>query len=112
VGPRPALKKIRKLCREISEVTDRRTCLRAIEDQVGKLNQKLNGWASYFCLGPVVRVYELVLNHTRRRLRRWLCAKHKVRSGEYARFPNDVLHDELGLILLGAKPHRLLWAKA
>lgn len=112
VGPCPALKKIRKLCREISEVTDRRTCLRDTEDQVGKLNQKLNGWASYFCLGPVVRVYELVLQHTHRRLRRWLCAKHKVRSGEYARFPNEVLHDELGLVQLGAKARRLLWAKA
>lgn len=112
VGPRPALKKIRKLCREISAVTDRRTCLRDTEDQVGKLNQKLNGWASYFCLGPVVRVYEVVMKHTRRRLRRWLCHKHKVRGGEYARFPNSYLHDALGLVQPGAKGHRLLWAKA
>jgi len=112
VGPRPALKKVRKLCREISEVTDRRTCLRATGDEVGKLNQKLNGWANYFCLGPVVRVYEVVMKHVRRRLRRWLCHKHKVRSGEYARFPNQVLHDKLGLVQLGAKGRRLLWAKA
>jgi group II intron reverse transcriptase/maturase len=112
LGPRPALKKIRKLCREISAVTDRRTCLRDTEDQVGKLNQKLNGWASYFCLGPVVRVYEVVMKHTRRRLRRWLCLKHKVRSGEYARFPNAYLHDQLGLAQLSASGHRLLWAKA
>lgn len=112
VGPRPALKKIRKLCREISEVTDRRTCLRDTEDQVGKLNQKLHGWANYFCLGPVVRVYEVVMKHTRRRLRRWLCHKHKVRGGEYARFPNAYLHDQLGLAQLGASGHRLLWAKA
>jgi RNA-directed DNA polymerase len=112
VGPRPALKKIRKLCREISEVTDRRTCLRDTEDEVGKLNQKLNGWANYFCLGPVVRAYEVVLKHTRRRLRRWLCHKHKVRSGEYARFPNEYLHDQLGLVQLGARRRRLLWAKA
>jgi RNA-directed DNA polymerase len=112
VGPRPALKKIRKLCREISEVTDRRTCLRDTGAQVRKLNQKLNGWANYFCLGPVVRVYEVVMKHTRRRLRRWLCHKHKVRSGEYARFPNAYLHDQLGLVQLSATRHRLLWAKA
>jgi len=112
LGPRPALKKVRKLCREISEVTDRRTCLRATGDEVGKLNQKLNGWANYFCLGPVVRVYEVVMKHVRRRLRRWLCHKHKVRSGEYARFPNQVLHDKLGLVQLGAKGRRLLWANA
>jgi len=112
LGPRPALKKVRKLCREISEVTDRRTCLRDTGEEVGKLNQKLNGWANYFCLGPVVRVYEVVMKHVRRRLRRWLCHKHKVRSGEYARFPNLVLHDKLGLVQLGAKGRRLLWAKA
>jgi RNA-directed DNA polymerase len=112
VGPRPALRKIRKLCREISEVTDRRTCLRDTRGQIGKLNQKLNGWANYFCLGPVVRVYEVVMKHTRRRLRRWLCHKHKVRSGEYARFPNAYLHDQLGLVQLSATRRRLLWAKA
>jgi len=111
VGPRPALKKVRKLCREISEVTDRRTCPRETEEEVAKLNQKLNGWASYFCLGPVVRVYAVVMKHARRRLRRWLCAKHKVRRGEYAHFPNEHLHGQLGLVQLGAKGRRLLWAK-
>lgn len=112
VGLRPAVKKIRKLCREISELTDRRTCLREVAEQVGYLNQKLNGWANYFCLGPVVRVYEVVMKHTRRRLRRWLCAKHKVRGREYARYPNAYLHDQLHLVQLGVKGHRLLWAKA
>ena len=112
VGPRPALTKVRKLCRALSEVTDRRTSLRDTGAQVRKLNQQLNGWANYFCLGPVVRVYEVVMKHARRRLRRWLCHKHKVRSGEYACFPNQVLHDELGLVQLGAKGRRLLWAKA
>jgi RNA-directed DNA polymerase len=112
VGPRPALTKLRKLCRELSALTDRRTCPRDTADEVGKLNQTLNGWANYFCLGPVVRVYEVVMKHARRRLRRWLCHKHKVRHGEYARFPNSVLHDELGLVQLGARGHRLLWANA
>jgi RNA-directed DNA polymerase len=110
LGPRPALKKIRKLCREISAETDRRTCLRETKVEVRKLNQKLNGWANYFCPGPVVRAYEVVLKHTRRRLRRWLCRKHKVRTGGTARFPNEYLHDQLGLVQLGAKRHRLLWA--
>ena len=112
VGPRPALKKVRKLCRELSALTDRRTCLRDTAEEVGKLNQKLNGWANYFCLGPVVRVYEVVMKHVRRRLRRWLCHKHKVRHREYAHFPNEVLHDQLGLVQLSAKRRRLLWAKA
>jgi RNA-directed DNA polymerase len=112
VGPRPALRKIRKLCQSISEETDHRTCSQDAEEKVRKLNQKLNGWANYFCLGPVVRVYEVVMKHSRRRLRRWLSHKHKVRTREYAHFPNTFLHDQLGLSQLGAKGHRLLWAKA
>jgi group II intron reverse transcriptase/maturase len=112
LGPRPALKKVRKLCREVSEVTDRRTSPREVGETVKKLNQKLNGWANYFCLGPVVRVYEVVMKHTRRRLRRWLCKKHKVRTGEYARFPNEHLHQRLGLVQLRVTGRNLLWAKA
>lgn len=112
LGPRPALRKIRKLCRSISDETDHRTCSQDTDDKVRKLNQQLNGWANYFCLGPVVRVYEVVMKHSRRRLRRWLSHKHKVRTREYAHFPNTFLHDQLGLSQLGAKGHRLLWAKA
>jgi RNA-directed DNA polymerase len=106
------LGKIRKLCQSISEETDHRTCSQGTEEKVRKLNQKLNGWANYFSLGPVVRVYEIVMKHSRRRLRRWLSHKHKVRTREYAHFPNKFLHDQLGLSELGAKGHSLLWAKA
>ena len=38
------------------------------------------GWANYFCLGPVSRAYRAVERHARRRLRQWLCAKHKIRG--------------------------------
>jgi group II intron reverse transcriptase/maturase len=112
LGPRPALKKVRQLCRAISAWTDRRTCLRDTEDEVTKLNQMLRGWANYFCLGPVAQIYELVRKHTHRRLRRWLCYKHKVRKGQYARFPYRYLHEQLGLVELRATGHRLLWANA
>jgi hypothetical protein len=64
---------------------------------VGTLNLVLKGWANYFCLGTVVRAYETVMNHVRRRLRRWLCMKHKVRVGASARFPRKYLHQQLGL---------------
>ena len=112
LGPRPAVKKIRGLCRGISEMTDRRTCPREALDQVVYLNRKIVGWANYFCLGPAARVYGIVLRHARRRLRRWLCAKHKVRSREYAHFPNEYLHDQLHLVHLSAPGSNLPWAKA
>jgi RNA-directed DNA polymerase len=83
IGPRPATKKVQKLCRSLSEHTDRRTCLRDAKDIVRKLNQMLVGWANYFCLGSVVRAYETVMKHVQRRLRRWLCDKHGVWVGIY-----------------------------
>jgi len=36
------------------------------------------GWANYFCLGPVSKAYRAVESHACKRLRQWLCAKHKV----------------------------------
>jgi RNA-directed DNA polymerase len=112
VGPRPAPKKIRKLCRAISELTDRRMCQRDTLEEVRMLNQTLRGWANYFCLGPLVRVYHVVQKHACRRLRRWLCSKHKVRTREYGRFPDTYLHDQLGLVRLDATQRSALWAKA
>ncbi|MGH7174169.1 MAG: group II intron reverse transcriptase/maturase [Gemmataceae bacterium] len=107
IGPRPAKKKVQQLCRTISELTDHRTCLQATADKVAQLNRKLRGWANYFCLGPVIRAYDTVTAHACRRLRRWLCHKHKVRSGPWS---ITYLHDQLELTKLGASGHRLLWA--
>jgi RNA-directed DNA polymerase len=113
VSPSPSVKKIRLLCRKVSELTARRTLLQSAEEQVAKLNQTLHGWANYFCLGPVVHVYEGVMKHVRRRLRRWLCEKHEVRCGQYTHFPNSYLHQNLGLVDLTTRPRSgLLWANA
>ncbi len=100
IGPGPATKKVLQLCRSLSERTDRRTCLQDTAEKVATLNLMLRGWANYFCRGTVVRAYAVVMKHARRRLRRWLCTKHKVRVGKYTRFPNEYLHQQLGLIQL------------
>lgn len=112
IGPAPAKHKVQKLCRNLSKRTDRRTTFMDSKELVATLNLMLRGWANYYCLGPVVRAYEVVMKHARRRLRRWLCIKHRVRVGGYTRYPNDYLHQQLGLIQLGVPGHRLLWAKA
>jgi len=49
---------------------------------VDALNRKINGWANYFCLGTVSPAYRTVERHTCRRLRQWLCVKHKEQAGE------------------------------
>ncbi len=100
IGPGPAKQKVQRLCRNLSECTDRRTCSQGTAEKVATLNRMIRGWANYFCLGTVVGAYEVVIKHARRRLRRWLCAKHKVRVGQYKRYPKEYLHQQLGLIQL------------
>jgi hypothetical protein len=58
------------------------------------------GWANYFCLGPVSRAYQVIERHARRRLRQWLCSKHKIRWPATKRYPEAALHQKLGLVQL------------
>ena len=52
------------------------------------------------------------LAHATRRLRQWLCRKHKVRAGKYVRFSQERLRKEYGLIHLGTRTASFPWAKA
>jgi group II intron reverse transcriptase/maturase len=111
-GTRPSQKKVLRLCREISEMTSRRWTLKDSADRVARLNRKLTGWSNYFRLGPVSKAYQAVDRHVRRRLRQWLCAKHKVRGRGVSRFPDDYLDQQLGLIRLSERTRNFPWATA
>jgi len=78
---------------------------------VAKLNRIMVGWANYFCLGPVSKAYRAVERHARRRLRQWLCAKHKLPWPSAKQYPDAALHAVLGLIYLTKKTHSFPWAK-
>ena len=112
IGTWPSAKKIAGLRDEIREITHRRWLGTEVEDRVERLNRRLLGWSNYFCLGPVSPAYRAIDRHCRQRLRRWLCAKHKVKNRGTSRFPDQYLHDELGLIRLSERPKSFPWAKA
>jgi RNA-directed DNA polymerase len=112
LGTRPSRTSIQRLCREISERTDRRTLLLDPEVQVARLNRMLVGWANYFYLGPVSPAYRSVDKHARARLRQWLRRKHKLKSRGVARFPYSYLYGKLGLVRLAERTRNLPWAKA
>jgi group II intron reverse transcriptase/maturase len=111
IGTRPSAKKVARLRDEIRELTDCRYLQADIEDRVGQLNRKLRGWSNYFCLGAVSRAYGALNRHSCHRLRRWLCAKHKVKGG-MKRYPDRYLHEVLGLVRLSGKGRSFLWANA
>lgn len=75
-----------------------------------QLNRKLVGWANYFTLGPVSHAYSTIDDYAQRRLRRWLCAKHKVRNTGKFRYSNEYLHDRLGLVWLYKRTRNFPWA--
>jgi RNA-directed DNA polymerase len=112
IGTRPSKKSIKRMVASISEVTDRRMGLLEAAEIVRQLNRKLTGWANYFCLGPVSPAYHTLDEHVRQRLRRWLCKKHKVRGRGGKRYPDEYLHEDLGLVHLAPRTHNLPWAKA
>lgn len=111
IGTRPSRKSIRKVCRTISEATDRRGLNKNGSDQVRALNRCLIGWANYFSLGPVSKAYRAVDKHASERLRRWLCKKHKQPNQGTARYPDEYLYAVLGLQRLSVRTRDLPWAK-
>src|SRR2546428_1760677 len=74
------------------------------ETLVDALNRKINGWANYFCLGPVSQAYRAVEQHTCRRFRQWLCVKHKNQERGNTRIPQKALHQQFGLVWRPARP--------
>ena len=100
LGTVPSKKRVTRICEAISSETGRNKTLLDQAMVVDSLNRMMIGWANYFCLGPVSKAYRAVEQHARKRLRQWLCAKHKVRWPATRRFPDAVLHDGLGLVRL------------
>ena len=111
-GTRPSKKKVQRLCREISVVTSRRRTWQDPTEMITRLNRKLVGWANYFCLGAATDAYRTVDRHVRHRLRRWLCAKHKVRNTGISRFPDVYLERTLGLVRLEKRRRNFSCANA
>ncbi len=79
---------------------------------VQRLNRMISGWANYYHHGQVGPACSAINNHSTRRLRQWLCRKHKVKSGKYVRYPNPRLWKHYGLTCLEPKTQGLPWAKA
>ena len=112
VGPRPSQASVQSICRKVSDMTTRRHGWHSPEEMVGRLNRTLTGWANYFNLGQTSPAYRTVNGHAAKRLRWWLCRKHKTRYGMYVRFPDTRLRTEYGLTRLTRQTQGLPCAKA
>ncbi len=112
LGTRPSKRVVQRICRAISAQTSCRWTLVDAENRVIRLDRLLVGWSNYFCLGPVSPAYAAVDRHACRRLRQWLCRKHKVQGRGTSRFPDEYLYQELGLVRLSERTRSFPWATA
>jgi group II intron reverse transcriptase/maturase len=100
LGSAPSKKRVIRICRAISEETKHNRTQLDHKYVVTKLNQMMNGWANYFCLGSASKAYRAIERHACKRLRQWLCIKHKVAWPGFGRFPAESLHTTFGLVRL------------
>ena len=112
IGTRRSAASVQSICRQVSELTMRRYVLLAPNVVVERRNRLLIGWVNYCLLGQIGPAYQAIGRHATRRLRCWLCRKHKVRPGNYVRFPDARLWQEYGLTRLQGRTASLPWAKA
>lgn len=113
IGTRPSQARITRLCQEISRLTGLEWTWLDEASQITRINQKVVGWANYFRLGLVKAAYRRVHQHTVKRLRQWLCHKHKVQGRRgTVRFSYPYLHESLGLVNLETPPRNRPWANA
>ena len=112
LGTTPSKKRVQRICAAISRETARNKTLLEPEQVVEALNRMMNGWANYFCLGPVSKAYRAIERHARRRLRQWLCRKHQAQWPAIRRFPERYIDQQLGLVRLSQRTASLSWAKA
>lgn len=100
LGTTPSKTRVQRICAAISQATGRDQTLLTQETVIQTLNRMMVGWANYFCLGPVGQAYQAIERHARKRLRQWLCTKHKIRWPATTQYPEAALHRTLGLVHL------------
>jgi len=112
LGTVPAKKRVIRICQAISGETGHNRTQLDHKTVVTKLNQMMNGWANYFCLGPVSKAYQAVDQHACKRLRQWLRGKHKEARMTPLKYSDATLHDKFGLVRLTELTRNFSWAKS
>jgi RNA-directed DNA polymerase len=78
LGLRPSKNSIKRAIEKVHALTADAMVWQESTALMGKLNRTLRGWANYFQVGTVNKVYRAIDSYTTTRLSRWLRHKHKV----------------------------------
>jgi len=112
IGMSPSKKRMQRFCRSLTEALGRDTTYREVADTIQLLNQKLKGWANYYCLGALDRSYRVIDGHVADRLCRWLRGKLAWTAKRASRMPTVHLYEHYGLIELQKRRRNVSWATA
>jgi RNA-directed DNA polymerase len=96
IGARASKKSIHKMKRNVSGLLRPRN-KDPWEKIVSKLNEKIVGWAQYFRYGVTSKVFSNADMYIRDSVRRFLRRREKRHSRGWKRYPNSVIHGELGV---------------
>jgi group II intron reverse transcriptase/maturase len=93
----PSKKAIRRIKKEIKDLTCRTNLALPKEVVIVKLNETIRGWANYFYYGNCSKSFAHVKNYAEERVRMYMRRKHRLRGRGYSRYPNEYLYNILGL---------------
>jgi len=99
LGAKPSKTRIKRLYGKVREHLSRSNT-DPYEEVIATLNWMLAGWAQYFSYGTLTRAYRAVDWLVERRLRGWLCRRHKDQGRGTRHFPTNKLYREYGLVCL------------
>jgi len=99
LGAKPSIRRIQRLYGKVREQLNRGNN-DPLEDVVAAVNRMLVGWSQYFSYGTLSKAYRTVDYLTRKRLRWWLCRRHKVKGRGTRQFPDSRLYNNYGLVCL------------
>ena len=71
----PAPKSVKRVCREVYELTHSRNVLLPVETVVERLNSLLKGWGAFYSVGYPYRVFRKVNHYVLKRMARFLNRK-------------------------------------
>jgi RNA-directed DNA polymerase len=99
LGARPSKKRVQRFYAAVRDYLGRWN-QQDPEFVVSRVNSRLTGWAFYYSYGTIARTYKKVDRLVSRRLRAWLCYRHKVPGRGTRRFSDEVLYKEYRLVRL------------
>ena len=71
----PSSKSVKRVCREVHELTHSRTVLLPVETVVERVNRLLKGWGAFYSVGYPSRVFRKVNHYVLKRMARFLNRK-------------------------------------